>query len=82
MPVEHHMTRLDAHSPFHELQRLLAHLVQEFGLRRVLAALLFEILRPVPKRPESTQILNDHLRKDVGLPPRIHPPDRWWKAPF
>lgn len=59
---------------------MLGHLLQEFGPRRVLFVLLKELMRPKPKRPNSTMILTDHLRRDVGLPPKISPTKRWWET--
>lgn len=61
---------------------MLAHLIQQFGLRRILLALAKEALKPAPRKPEATQILSDHLRRDVGLPPKFPAPERWWNAPF
>ena len=74
------MTRTDSQFSLRDLQLMLAHLLQEFGPRRFLFVLLKELMRPQPKRPHSTQILTDHLRRDVGLPPKIKPTTRWWET--
>lgn len=76
------MTRTDSSSPLQDLQLMLAHLIQQFGLRRILVALAKEALRPAPKRPDTTQVLSDHLRQDVGLPPKFPRHQHWWKKPF
>lgn len=70
------MTRTD--SPFQELRLLLAHMVDEFGLGKIVVGLALNYFRPRSRKPETTQILNDHLRRDVGLPPKIDRADEWW----
>jgi hypothetical protein len=46
--------------------------IAEFGARRVLFTALFVLLRP---RPMATlPELDDHLRRDMGLPPRAASP--------
>ena len=74
------MPRTDSQIPLRDLQLILAHLLQEFGPRRVLMVLLKELMRSRPKRPNSTQVLTDHLRRDVGLPPKAKPVTRWWET--
>jgi hypothetical protein len=76
------MTRTENPSPLQDLQLILAHLLQQFGLKSIVFVLIKEVLKPAPRRPEATQILSDHLRQDVGLPPKFPAAERWWKAPF
>ncbi len=54
----------------HELPAVIAAAVAKYGARRVFALTLWTI---VARRPQyaTTDHLNDHLRRDVGLPPRL-----------
>lgn len=50
--------------------------IAEFGPRRVLLAALFALLCPRAGAPLATQFceLDDHMRRDMGLPPRAASP--------
>jgi hypothetical protein len=70
------MTRTQATTP-------LPSLIASHGAPRVLVAALVAMLFPRAFRPLATQMseLDDHLRRDIGLPPIAKPPDRpgWLK---
>lgn len=61
----------------HQTLPALDTLIDTFGARRVLLAALVAMLRPRPARPLAAQMcdLDDHLRRDIGLPPKAAPPD-------
>ena len=52
--------------------------ITEHGAWRVLAAAVLTLLRrkAVPVVEDPTERLSDHLRRDIGLPPRGSPPPR------
>lgn len=58
-------------------------LIASHGAPRVLVAALVAMLFPRAYRPLAAQMsdLDDHLRRDIGLPPIAKPPDRpgWLK---
>jgi hypothetical protein len=54
---------------------ILRDLIDQFGLRHVLVSLLLA-LRTRRKLP-NVDSLPDHLRQDIGLPPRPHGPAPW-----
>lgn len=66
------------HDDKHPVSAAVERLVSEHGARAVLAAVAMRLLRPVPRRPATLQVagLNDHLRRDIGLPPLDPPVDR------
>ena len=76
------MTRTENPSPLQDLQLMLAHLIQQFGLKQIIIVLIKEALKPAPRRPDATQVLSDHLREDVGLPPKFPTTQHWWRRPF
>ncbi|MEJ5220314.1 hypothetical protein WG622_18830 [Cognatishimia sp. D5M38] len=76
------MTRTENPSPLQDLQLMLAHLIQQFGLKQIIIVLIKEALKPAPRRPDATQVLSDHLRQDVGLPPKFPTTQHWWHKPF
>ena len=76
------MTRTENPSPLQDLQLMLAHLIQQFGLKQIIIVLIKEALKPAPRKPDTTQVLSDHLRKDVGLPPKFPATQHWWDKPF
>lgn len=51
---------------------VLRDLIDQFGARAVLASYLHAVM--VRRRTSDVSALPDHLRADIGLPPR--PPDR------
>jgi len=63
------MTQLETRIPLDTL--IAAH-----GAPRVLLAALVAMLVPRPARPLATRMcdLDDHLRRDIGLPPKAAPP--------
>lgn len=64
------MTRTDPTAPFSDLNIALAQITADFGKWRVLSAMLRQLfLRKQPVAMLSPPILNEHLRKDMGLPP-------------
>ena len=50
--------------------------IAEHGALRVFGAPALAMLRAVfaPAEPDLTEHLSDHLRRDIGLPPRGSPP--------
>ena len=76
------MTRTENPSPLQDLQLMLAHLIQQFGLKQIIIVLIKEALKPAPRKPDTTQVLSDHLRQDVGLPPKFPATQHWWDKPF
>ncbi len=66
------MTRTDPLAPFGApLEEIIAH----FGLRRVLLAALGAQIARHRARPLSSLVaLDDHLRRDIGLPPKAASP--------
>lgn len=58
----------------------LARLIDRHGARTVLAALVAALTaRAVVRRPArlDASALNDHLRRDIGLPPHAPAPRHW-----
>lgn len=53
--------------------------VANYGVPRVLFAVLRAVLRPPPRRPRrpSDLMLSAHLRRDLGLPPIESIPHAW-----
>lgn len=66
------MTRTDPLAPFGAtLEDIIAH----FGIRRVLLAALAALIARHRARPLSSLVdLDDHLRRDIGLPPKAASP--------
>jgi len=64
------MTRLEAVSPFADLNTALAQITADFGAWRVLSALLRQLfIRKRRATMLSPPPLNAHMRRDIGLPP-------------
>ena len=64
------MTRLEATTPFADLNAALAQITADFGKWRVLSALLRHLfIRKRPVAMLSPPPLDAHLRRDIGLPP-------------
>lgn len=51
-------------------------LIHSLGARRVFIAAALALLRPAPRRPLAVQFqdLDNHLRRDIGLPPKAASP--------
>lgn len=47
-------------------------MIDEFGARRVIFAVLFALLRP--RATAGLPEIDDHMRRDMGLPPRAASP--------
>ena len=63
------MTRFESTHPFPDLNTALTQITSDFGKWRVLSALLRHLfIRKTPVAMLSPP-LNDHMRKDIGLPP-------------
>ncbi len=65
-----------------DLDAEIAKLLAQFGYWRMALAVASSVLRPKSRPPDATQILNDHLLKDLGLPPNTPPSERWPKGRF
>ncbi|MBZ4022920.1 hypothetical protein CKO11_10660 [Rhodobacter sp. TJ_12] len=68
------MTRTD--DPELALHLHLETLIALHGARRVMLAALAALVRPRMRPPLAEQFaeLDDHMRRDIGLPPRGHSP--------
>lgn len=75
MPADDHMTNVLPISPESRPDTTLEAVIARHGIRAVLFAALRAALRRERRRPPHPgEILPDHLRRDVGLPPRAPPP--------
>lgn len=50
--------------------------IAEHGAARVFWAALIALLKVRKETGATLDLLSDHIRKDVGLPPRVAPPKR------
>lgn len=68
---ESHMTYDDS-TPRNPVATSIQATIAHHGALRVLAAALLALAHPKPLRPPPTDVrdLDDHLRQDVGLPPK------------
>lgn len=75
------MTRFDTSLGLAELNLAVAELFEKFGRRRAFFAVLRHFLTPRSMPPDADSILSDHMRRDIGLPPRVPTPaERRWGA--
>ncbi|KIC15181.1 hypothetical protein [Leisingera sp. ANG-Vp] len=65
------MTRTDLHAPIRDPHAALAQILASLGLRRTLMAILRQIIaaHSPPRDAGRTSPLNNHMRRDIGLPP-------------
>jgi len=69
-----HMTPTPAFKSQDSARLILDDLIRDIGGLRVILLVVLSYLRPQQRRLTDAHDLSAHLRKDVGLPPRIEPP--------
>ncbi len=64
-----------------DLRYSISAMIDQHGTRRVLLAALRAMLKPPPTQNKRRRIgaMNNHLRRDIGLPPVIGQPPHWKK---
>ena len=67
------MTQAFLHSSQKELTFEISYLVAKFGRRRALFAILKTYWKGKGRPPDTVSTLNDHLRRDLGLPTLAEP---------
>lgn len=76
------MTRYDTPTGIADLNASVAHLMQQFGRWTALREVIRQFFRHRSRPPDSIDILSDHHRKDVGLPPIPPAAERWMPPRF
>ncbi|MGH1466551.1 MAG: hypothetical protein ACRBBQ_14450 [Cognatishimia sp.] len=64
------MTRIEPSQSITDIHNEVRDLVTKFGRKKTLLSLLLFLVRPKGVPPDTTFDLNDHYRKDIGLPPK------------
>jgi len=70
------MNQTVTHSAQKELSFEIRYLIARFGRRQALFAILTTFWKGKGRPPDATPRLNNHLRKDIGLPELVEPSHR------
>jgi len=71
------MTDLDTRIPSIDPQYAISNLLQKLGFWRTFAALIVVAFKQRSRPPDQPDYLDDHIRKDIGLPPIAHDKVQW-----
>ena len=70
------MNQAVSHSAHKELTFEISYLIARFGRRRALFAILMTIWKGRGRPPDAISHMNNHLRRDIGLPELSEPSPR------
>lgn len=70
------MNQTVAHSAHKELTFEVSYLIAKFGRKRALFAILKTFWKGKGRPPDAVSCMNNHLRRDIGLPELSEPAQR------
>ena len=76
------MTQADSHSVLKELNFEVSYLIARYGRTRALVAILRTFWKGKGRPPDNVAPLNNHLRRDIGIPELPEATNKWWSMRF
>jgi hypothetical protein len=76
------MTKSENPTQIFDPKTAISSIVAELGILGTLWALFRHTIRLRARPPDADEILDNRLRRDVGLPPVESPANKWWGMRF